>query len=60
MLVERNADLPAEARDAAAFRLDESGVSEELVNEPWIFPPTETFGALIAETFRAHGLKVPK
>ncbi len=32
----------------------------ELVNEPWIFPPTEVFGALITETFKAHGLKVPK
>ena len=32
----------------------------ELVNEPWIFPPTEVFSALITETFKAHGLKVPQ
>ena len=32
----------------------------DLVNEPWIFPPTPVFGALIAETFKAHGLEVPK
>lgn len=32
----------------------------ELVNEPWIFPPTQVFSALIKEAFKAHGLKVPK
>jgi DNA-binding transcriptional LysR family regulator len=32
----------------------------ELVKEPWIFPPTPTFHALITDAFKAHGLKAPK
>ena len=33
---------------------------EELVGEPWIFPPTQIGGALITEAFKAHGLKIPR
>src|SRR6185503_15872403 len=32
----------------------------ELVNEPWILPPNQVVSALIAETFKAHGLEVPR
>jgi DNA-binding transcriptional LysR family regulator len=32
----------------------------ELVNEPWIFPPTQVVNALITEAFRAQGLDVPQ
>ena len=32
----------------------------ELVNEPWIFPRGQVVGALIAEAFKTHGLKVPQ
>lgn len=32
---------------------------QELVNEPWIFPPNHVVMALIKEAFQAHGLPVP-
>lgn len=32
----------------------------ELVNEPWIFTPSEVVSALISETFKAHDLEVPQ
>jgi len=32
----------------------------ELVNEPWIFPPSQAISALIAEAFKTHGLEVPQ
>lgn len=32
---------------------------EELVNEPWIFPPNKVIMTLIKEAFAAHGLQVP-
>lgn len=32
----------------------------ELVNEPWILPPNQVVSALIAESFKAHGLEVPR
>ena len=31
----------------------------ELVNEPWIFPPTQAVSAVIINAFKARGLKVP-
>jgi DNA-binding transcriptional LysR family regulator len=32
----------------------------ELVNEPWIFPTSQVIRELIAEMFKAHGLKTPQ
>lgn len=32
----------------------------ELVNEPWIFPPTQVVSEVITDAFRAHGLDVPR
>jgi len=32
----------------------------DLINEPWVFPPPQVFGALLTEAFQAHGLKVPQ
>lgn len=32
----------------------------ELVDEPWVLPPNQVVRALIAEAFKAHGLKVPQ
>lgn len=32
----------------------------ELVNEPWVLPPNQVVGALVAEAFKAHGLEVPQ
>lgn len=32
----------------------------ELVNEPWLFPSNQVVNALIAEAFKARGLKVPQ
>jgi DNA-binding transcriptional LysR family regulator len=32
---------------------------EELVNEPWIFPPNQVVMALIKEAFEAHRLQLP-
>jgi DNA-binding transcriptional LysR family regulator len=32
----------------------------ELVNEPWILPPNQVVSALITETFKAHGLEIPR
>ena len=32
----------------------------ELVNEPWVLPPNQVVSALIAEAFKAQGLKVPQ
>jgi DNA-binding transcriptional LysR family regulator len=31
----------------------------ELVNEPWIFPPTQAVSAVIVDAFRTRGLEVP-
>jgi DNA-binding transcriptional LysR family regulator len=32
----------------------------ELVDEAWVLPPNQVVNALIAEAFKAHGLKVPQ
>lgn len=32
----------------------------ELVNEPWIFPPSQVVSAVVTEAFKAHGLEVPQ
>jgi DNA-binding transcriptional LysR family regulator len=31
----------------------------ELLNEPWVFPPTQVVGEVITDAFRAQGLNVP-
>ena len=68
--------MPAEDTDAEILYFDRSFVVAgarnrwarrrkidlaELINEPWTHPPLESFpGSRVAETFRLHGLEVPR